>query len=97
MIYRTDRQKQVELRHSSRILLPARFERATYGLEGRCSIQLSYGSATKQFNIIAKAQRPSQPLSGRASMTASICSRTSERSSSLVSMTDASSDIVSGE
>ena len=26
---------------------PARFERATYGLEGRCSIQLSYGSISK--------------------------------------------------
>ena len=27
-----------------KMVLPARFERATYALEGRCSIQLSYGS-----------------------------------------------------
>ena len=26
---------------------PARFERATYALEGRCSIQLSYGQSLK--------------------------------------------------
>ena len=25
------------------LVCPARFERATYALEGRCSIQLSYG------------------------------------------------------
>ena len=29
-----------DLRH---LACPARFERATYALEGRCSIQLSYG------------------------------------------------------
>jgi hypothetical protein len=27
---------------------PARLERATYGLEGRCSIQLSYGQLVLQ-------------------------------------------------
>ena len=30
---------------------PARFERATYGLEGRCSIHLSYGQYVKLLYI----------------------------------------------
>ncbi len=29
------------------MVCPARFERATYALEGRCSIQLSYGQITE--------------------------------------------------
>ena len=32
-----------------KMVLPARFERATYALEGRCSIQLSYGSNLKKW------------------------------------------------
>jgi predicted nucleotidyltransferase len=27
------------------LVIPARFERATHGLEGRCSVQLSYGTS----------------------------------------------------
>jgi hypothetical protein len=30
------------------VVCPARIERATYGLEGRCSIQLSYGQNKKK-------------------------------------------------
>ncbi len=31
------------------LVCPARFERATYALEGRCSIQLSYGQINAGF------------------------------------------------
>ena len=33
---------------SLRMAIPARFERATYCLEGSCSIQLSYGTTTEE-------------------------------------------------
>lgn len=36
------------------MVMPLRFERRTYALEGRCSIQLSYG--TNEINIAEGAQ-----------------------------------------
>ena len=32
----------------TKLACPARFERAAYALEGRCSIQLSYGQSVLQ-------------------------------------------------
>src|SRR5580765_8274121 len=44
---------------------PARLERATYGLEGRRSIQLSYGSISKINSYLNDWLGPSQILCGR--------------------------------
>lgn len=35
-------------REVPRLVMPLRFERRTYALEGRCSIQLSYGTRVKK-------------------------------------------------
>ncbi len=37
---------------------PAGFEPATYGLEGRCSIHLSYGRSTKQIGRGGEIRTP---------------------------------------
>ncbi len=36
-------------KNTNYLACPARFERATYALEGRCSIQLSYGQINAGF------------------------------------------------
>ena len=37
---------QLSYSRHKKVARPIRFERMTYGLEGRCSIQLSYGRIT---------------------------------------------------
>ena len=47
-----------EPRASRKLARPAGFEPAAYGLEVRCSIQLSYGRPVK---ILSRSQAPSHP------------------------------------
>lgn len=50
------------------MVCPARIERATYGLEGRCSIQLSYGQ-----KYLAKNELKRLPLLTQGQQGAALC------------------------
>ena len=47
--------------NQKKVVLPVRFERTAYALEGRCSIQLSYGSNNKK-NGVSNGARTHDPL-----------------------------------
>ena len=64
---RSEKNLQIRIPHPTfrnQTLPPARLERATYGLEGRRSIQLSYGSIQRASKDVSDCPMPSQILRG---------------------------------
>ena len=49
---------------------PARIERATICLEGRCSIQLSYGCSRSRLDAEPGGRNPAAPLTNAAALSA---------------------------